>query len=65
LLNDISAEDILLRKVNEKVIRCKLCPRLIKYIKEVGKTKAKMFFDQPFWAKPVPLSGILKRNYWL
>ena len=55
--NDISAEDILLRKGNEKVIRCKLCPRLTKYIKEVGKTKAKMFFDQPYWAKPVPTFG--------
>ena len=53
--NDISVEDILLRKVNKKVIRCKLCPRLIKYTKEVGKTK--MFIDQLYWAKPVPTFG--------
>jgi len=57
LSNDISAEDILLRKLNEKVIRCKLCQRLTKYTKEVGKTKAKMFIDQPYWAKPVPTFG--------
>lgn len=55
--NDISAEDISLRKLNEKVIRCKLCPRLTKYTKEVGKTKAKMFIDQSYWAKPVPTFG--------
>ena len=55
--NDISAEDILLRKLNEKVIRCKLCPRLTKYIKEVGETKAKLFIDQLYWAKPVPTFG--------
>jgi uracil-DNA glycosylase family 4 len=55
LSNDISVEDILLRKVNKKVIRCKLCPRLIKYTKEVGKTK--MFIDQLYWAKPVPTFG--------
>lgn len=55
--NDISVEDILLRKINEKVIRCKLCPGLIKYIREVGKTKAKMFIDELYWAKPVPTFG--------
>jgi uracil-DNA glycosylase family 4 len=57
LSNDISVEDILLRKVNEKAIRCKLCPRLTKYTKEVGKTKSKMFIDQLYWAKPVPTFG--------
>jgi uracil-DNA glycosylase len=55
LSDDVSAEDILLRKLNEKVIRCKLCPRLIKYTKDVGKTK--MFIDQLYWAKPVPTFG--------
>jgi uracil-DNA glycosylase family 4 len=57
LPNDISVENILLHKVNQKVIHCKLCPRLTKYTKEVGKRKAKMFIDQLYWAKPVPTFG--------
>jgi uracil-DNA glycosylase len=57
LPNDISVEDILLRKVNEKAIRCKLCPRLIKYIREVRKIKTKKFMNQLYWAKPVPTFG--------
>ncbi|MFY9796045.1 MAG: uracil-DNA glycosylase [Candidatus Nitrosopolaris sp.] len=54
--NVLSVEDILLRRVNERVINCKSCPRLTKYIKEVEKTKAK-FNDQIYWAKPVPTFG--------
>ena len=45
--NGVSAkEDLLLHRVNEKIIKCKLCPRLTKYIQEVGKTKTKKYMDQ-------------------
>ena len=50
-------EYLLLRKVNERIIRCKLCPRLTKYIGKVGKTKTKKYMDQDYWAKPVPTFG--------
>ena len=50
-------EDLLLHRVNERIIRCKLCPRLTKYIREVGKTKTKKYMDQAYWAKPVPTFG--------
>ena len=50
-------EDLLLHRVNEKIIKCKLCPRLTKYIQEVGKTKTKKHMDQAYWAKPVPTFG--------
>ena len=50
-------EYLLLRKVNERIIRCKLCPRLTKYIGEVGKTKTKKYKHQDYWAKPVPTFG--------
>jgi uracil-DNA glycosylase len=53
----LSEEELLLRQVNEKVVRCKLCPRLIRYIQEIGKTKTKKFKDQDYWAKPVPTFG--------
>ena len=50
-------EELLLHKVNEKVVRCKLCPRLIRYIGEIGKAKTKMFSTQEYWAKPLPTFG--------
>lgn len=50
-------EDWLLHKVNETVVHCKLCPRLLKYIREVRKTKTKRFRNQDYWAKPVPTFG--------
>ena len=50
-------EDLLLHRVNEQIIKCKLCPRLTKYIQEVGKTKTKKHMDQAYWAKPVPTFG--------
>ena len=50
-------EYLLLHGVNERIIRCKLCPRLTKYIGEVGKTKTKKYMDQAYWAKPVPTFG--------
>jgi uracil-DNA glycosylase family 4 len=54
----IFEESLLLHQINEKVIQCKLCPRLVKYRKEVGKTKInKKFINQVYWAKPVPTFG--------
>ena len=50
-------EYLLLRRVNERIIQCKMCPRLTKYIGEVGKTKTKKYMDQDYWAKPVPSFG--------
>ena len=34
-----------------------MCPRLTKYIGEVGKTKTQKHKDQDYWAKPVPTFG--------
>jgi uracil-DNA glycosylase family 4 len=53
----LAKEDLLLRRGNEQIIKCKLCPRLTKYIREVGKTKTKKYKHQAYWAKPVPTFG--------
>ena len=50
-------DDLLLRRVNERIIQCKLCPRLTRYIREVGKTKTKKYVNQTYWARPVPAFG--------
>ena len=57
--NDVldQQEDLLLHRLNEKIIRCKLCPRLTKYIREFRTTITKRKLDQVYWAKPVPTFG--------
>jgi len=50
-------ESLMLDKLNEKVIECKLCPRLSEYIKFIGQTKVKRFINENYWAKPIPGYG--------
>ena len=54
------AEDIehmTLTELNHKVMHCKLCPRLSKYISEIKKNRATRFVQDSYWAKPVPSFG--------
>jgi uracil-DNA glycosylase len=46
-----------LDSINERVINCRLCPRLADYIANVGKIKTKRFKDQEYWTKPLPSFG--------
>jgi uracil-DNA glycosylase len=50
-------EELLLNKLSEKIVNCKLCPRLINYIEEVGSQQTKRFMNQVYWARPVPTFG--------
>ena len=40
-------------KLNRKIIRCKKCPRLSSYIRQVAKEKVKRFSDQKYWGRPL------------
>ena len=57
---DAEHRNPLLDSINEKVIHCKLCPRLGNYITRVGKVKTKRFLGQDYWAKPLPSFGDIK-----
>ena len=46
-----------LKRVQEIAIRCRKCPRLVTYLKEVSKNKPKRFRDWDYWAKPLPSFG--------
>ncbi len=43
--------------LNKSIIKCKKCPRLTSYIKEISKKKVKRFKDQKYWGKPLPGFG--------
>ncbi len=45
------------QRLNEQIVRCRRCPRLAPYIREVAQTKRRAYRDQVYWGKPVPGFG--------
>src|SRR5499427_9801598 len=43
-----------LRILNEEIIHCTRCPRLIAYCQKIGREKRRAYMDWDYWAKPVP-----------
>ena len=46
-----------LRKLQETVIRCRKCPRLVAYLQEVSQHKPRRYRDWDYWSKPLPSFG--------
>ncbi len=44
-------------RLNGRVIRCTLCPRLSQYIRKIGQTKVKRHAGERYWARPLPSWG--------
>ncbi len=44
-------------KLNQRIIRCRLCPRLTTYRERIGRDKKREFRDWDYWAKPLPSFG--------
>mgnify|MGYP003684759153 FL=1 len=44
---------IKLNKLNNTIIKCKKCPRLIKFIKKISTIKRKQNINEKYWGKPV------------
>jgi uracil-DNA glycosylase family 4 len=57
--------NLVLEEISKKVICCNLCPRLLSYIKQVGKTKVRRFISQDYWAKPLPGFGDSKAQLFI
>ena len=49
--------EIDLRKLQERVIQCRKCTRLVAYLKEVSQHKPKRYRDWDYWSKPLPSFG--------
>ena len=45
------------KKINNSIIKCKKCKRLIKFSKKISTLKRKQNLDEVYWAKPVPGFG--------
>jgi uracil-DNA glycosylase family 4 len=46
-----------LEKLNQEIIACRLCPRLVEWREEVAHVKRKAYMDKEYWGKPVPGFG--------
>jgi len=46
-----------LKILNQEIIACVRCPRLVAYRAEVGRVKRRAYRDWDYWAKPVPGFG--------
>jgi uracil-DNA glycosylase family 4 len=43
--------------LQQEVIACQLCPRLVEYRTEIGRVKRRAYREWDYWAKPVPSFG--------
>jgi uracil-DNA glycosylase family 4 len=46
-----------LKALNNEIITCRKCPRLVAYREEVAETKRRAFRDWDYWGKPIPGFG--------
>jgi len=45
------------KKLNNSIIKCKKCPRLIKFSKKISLVKRRQNIEEIYWGKPVPGFG--------
>jgi len=50
-------KDLELGKLQNLIIRCQKCPRLLAYLQEISKNRPKRYRDWAYWAKPLPSFG--------
>ncbi|MEP7135181.1 MAG: uracil-DNA glycosylase [Chloroflexota bacterium] len=43
--------------LNQEIIACRKCPRLVEWREEVARVKRKAYKDEEYWGKPVPGFG--------
>ena len=43
--------------LNQKIIACTKCPRLVEYREEVARTKRRMYRESEYWGRPLPGFG--------
>src|SRR3989441_9461298 len=46
-----------LERVTSEIVRCRKCPRLVRYREQVARRKRAAFLDWDYWGRPVPGFG--------
>jgi uracil-DNA glycosylase family 4 len=52
-------------KLNDDVINCRTCPRLVDWREKVAREKRRAYLDWDYWGRPVPGFGDLQAQVWL
>ncbi|MBV8553684.1 MAG: uracil-DNA glycosylase [Acidobacteriaceae bacterium] len=52
-----ASESSNLKILNETIIQCFRCPRLVAYREEIGRIRRRAYLDQEYWSRPVPGFG--------
>jgi uracil-DNA glycosylase len=53
----LAPPDAALAVVDEEVVRCRACPRLVAWREQVARLKRRAYRDEPYWGRPVPGFG--------
>lgn len=51
------APKITVEQLQQRVIECRMCPRLVEFREKVAREKRRAFQDWDYWGKPVPSFG--------
>lgn len=46
-----------LKLLNQEIVACRKCPRLVKHREQVARTKRRAFRNEEYWGRPVPGFG--------
>jgi uracil-DNA glycosylase len=46
-----------LERLQERIVACRKCPRLIGYCRQVAREKRRMYRDSEYWGRPLPSFG--------
>lgn len=45
------------KRLNEQIVACRRCPRLVQHCQDVASKKRRAYQDQEYWGRPVPNMG--------
>lgn len=52
-----SEKHIRLERLNQQIVQCQKCPRLVEWRQQVAREKRKAYRDHEYWGRPVPGFG--------
>jgi uracil-DNA glycosylase family 4 len=54
-----------LTELDDAIVECRRCPRLVTWREDVARTKRAAYFDQEYWGRPVPGFGSPSPRIWI
>jgi uracil-DNA glycosylase len=54
-----------LGRIQKEIVRCRRCPRLVRWRERVARERVARYADQTYWGKPVPSFGDPAAHLWV